>query len=102
MCGLCSVFCLGYHIFYLFDIFLQVENIDPLVHHAIAAASALPDLRGKINVCIKLIATVRFVIDLLVHHTCFDNFQILHYFLSDCLIYAIVLFCHRIQLKVYY
>jgi hypothetical protein len=52
MCGLCSVFCLGYHVFYLFDIFFQVENIDPLVHRAIAAASALPDLRGKINVCV--------------------------------------------------
>jgi hypothetical protein len=55
MCELCcSVFCLGLphwivFLIYFCDIFSQVENIDPLVHRAIAAASALPDLRGKIN-----------------------------------------------------
>ncbi|KAL2545401.1 Uncharacterized protein Fot_14634 [Forsythia ovata] len=33
------------------QILCHLENLDPLVRHAIAASSALPDLRKELNTC---------------------------------------------------
>ena len=52
--------------------------MDPLVHRAIAAASAVPDLRGKQCACIiKLTSRI--------HCLWFDNFQILYVFFQFAL-----------------
>ena len=52
--------------------------MDPLVHRAIAAASAVPDLRGKQCACIiKLTSRI--------HCLCFENFQILYVFFQFAL-----------------
>lgn len=47
--------------------------MDPLVHRAIAAASAVPDLRGKQCACIIILTST-------IQCLCFDNFQILYVF----------------------
>ena len=77
-----------HHVFALFS-FLQLENLDPLVHRAIAAASAIPDLQSK---CGLFLLSSSLIMDVL----CYIFFSLsppwLSNFVVDSLISLIVSF----------